>query len=44
MSTVRSADQILVLDSGEVIERGNHDSLMAEQGLYYELCSQQLAI
>ena len=37
LSTVRNADQILVLEKGEIIERGNHDELMAKQGRYYNL-------
>ena len=36
-SSVRSADQIIVLDNGRVLERGNHDSLMAMGGRYAEL-------
>ncbi|WP_111415120.1 ABC transporter ATP-binding protein [Billgrantia lactosivorans] len=36
-STVRAADQILVIDGGEVIERGDHDSLMAQNGRYARL-------
>ena len=37
LSTVRNADAILVLEKGEIIERGNHDSLLAQKGRYYEL-------
>ena len=37
LSTVRNADCILVLEHGEVIERGNHDELLALKGRYYEL-------
>nr|WP_231489699.1 ABC transporter ATP-binding protein [Halomonas saliphila] len=36
-STVRAADRILVIDGGEVIERGDHDSLMAQNGRYARL-------
>ena len=36
-STVRAADQILVIDGGDVIERGNHASLMAQNGRYARL-------
>ena len=36
-STVRSAEQIIVIDRGKVLERGNHDSLMAENGRYAQL-------
>jgi len=34
LSTVRSADQILVLDAGQIVERGTHDQLIALNGLY----------
>lgn len=37
LSTIRSADLILVLDRGEIVERGNHDELMERQGKYYEM-------
>jgi ATP-binding cassette, subfamily B, bacterial len=37
LSTVREADQILVIDKGRIVERGRHDELMAAGGLYAEL-------
>jgi len=37
LSTIRDADAILVLEQGEIIERGNHQSLMEEHGRYYQL-------
>lgn len=37
LSTIYNADQILVIDKGQVVEKGNHDSLMAEKGFYYQL-------
>ena len=37
LSTVRNADQILVLEHGEIIERGNHESLLEQKGKYYQL-------
>lgn len=37
LSTVRNADQILVLEHGQIIEQGNHDSLLAQKGKYYQL-------
>ena len=37
LSTIQNADYILVLDKGEIIERGNHESLMELKGYYYQL-------
>lgn len=37
LSTVRNADAIMVLEKGEIIERGNHDDLLKLKGRYYEL-------
>jgi len=37
LSTVRNSDMILVLEHGEIIERGNHDELIALKGKYYQL-------
>jgi len=37
LSTVRNADVIMVLDHGRIIERGNHEKLIAEKGQYYQL-------
>ncbi|MDY3026462.1 MAG: ABC transporter ATP-binding protein, partial [Candidatus Faecivicinus sp.] len=37
LSTVRNANAIMVLENGEIIERGNHDDLLALKGRYYEL-------
>ncbi|MGB0510339.1 MAG: ABC transporter ATP-binding protein, partial [Flavobacteriales bacterium] len=42
VSTVRSADLILVLDGGRIVERGDHDALVAQNGLYAELHRNQL--
>ena len=41
LSTIRSADHILVLDGGQVVEQGNHESLMARKGFYYRLYQSQ---
>jgi len=43
LSTVREADQILVIDDGRVVERGTHTSLLAQDGLYAELYHTQFA-
>ena len=37
LSTVRNSNCIMVLDHGSIIERGTHDSLLAEKGVYYHL-------
>ena len=34
LSTVQNADQILVLDEGQIIEQGRHDELLARNGIY----------
>ena len=37
LSTVRNANAIMVLEHGEIVERGDHDDLLAQKGLYYKL-------
>lgn len=37
LSTVRNANAIMVLENGEIIERGDHDDLLAQKGRYYSL-------
>jgi ATP-binding cassette, subfamily B, bacterial len=44
LSTVREADQILVLDRGRIVERGTHDELVVSGGLYGELYRTQFAV
>ncbi len=39
LSTVRNANAIMVLENGEIIERGDHDALLQLKGRYYELCT-----
>ena len=41
LSTVRQADQILVVEAGHIVERGTHESLYLQQGRYYELYTRQ---
>ncbi|HEY7203529.1 MAG TPA: ABC transporter ATP-binding protein [Methylomirabilota bacterium] len=43
LSTVRAADQIVVLDEGRVVEQGRHDELLRRRGLYARLVSRQVA-
>ena len=43
LSTVREADELLVIDGGRIVERGTHASLLAENGLYAELYRTQFA-
>lgn len=42
LSTVRRADQIVVMDQGKIVELGNHHSLLAKKGKYYELVKNQI--
>ncbi|HJD11450.1 MAG TPA: peptidase domain-containing ABC transporter [Candidatus Phocaeicola caecigallinarum] len=44
LSTVKNADQIVVLDAGKVVETGNHASLIEKQGAYYNLVKNQLEL
>ena len=37
LSTIKNSDVIMVLDQGKIIERGNHDELIAQKGNYYQL-------
>jgi ATP-binding cassette subfamily B multidrug efflux pump len=42
VAAIKDADQILVLDQGQIVERGSHDDLLAAGGLYSELYRTQL--
>ena len=44
LSTVKNADQIVVLDAGKVVEVGNHSTLIARKGVYYNLVKNQLEL
>ena len=44
LSTVKNADQIVVIDHGKVVEVGNHESLTAKRGAYYHLVKNQLEL
>ncbi len=44
LSTVKNADQIVVLEKGEILEIGKHDDLVAKQGAYYNLVKNQLEL
>jgi subfamily B ATP-binding cassette protein MsbA len=41
LSTIRRADQILVIEDGRLIEQGNHETLYAEHGRYWDLYTRQ---
>ena len=44
LSTVKNADQIVVLDKGKVVEIGNHEELTQKRGAYYSLVKNQLEL
>jgi ATP-binding cassette subfamily B protein len=44
LSTVKNADQIVVLEKGEMVEIGNHETLVAKRGKYFELVRNQLEL
>lgn len=44
LSTVKNADQIIVLDAGKVVELGTHESLIKEKGVYYNLIKNQIEL
>ena len=41
LSTIQNADQILVVNAGDVVEQGTHDQLMSRRGFYYKLYASQ---
>jgi ATP-binding cassette subfamily B protein len=41
LSTIRSADRILVMKDGSIAEQGNHDSLIKQKGIYYDMYNSQ---
>ena len=43
LSTIREADVILVMKDGDIIEQGNHETLLAEKGFYAKLYESQFA-
>ncbi|MDO5695012.1 MAG: ABC transporter ATP-binding protein [Aeriscardovia aeriphila] len=44
ISSVRDADQILVIDHGKIVERGDHKSLVAAHGMYWDIYSRQMGL
>lgn len=44
LSTVKNADNIIVLENGEIVEQGNHEQLTEKRGKYYELVKNQLEL
>lgn len=44
LSTIKNSDAIIVLDNGEIKEKGNHDSLIKEKGIYYQLYTGNLEL
>jgi ATP-binding cassette subfamily B protein len=43
LSTIRGADVILVMENGQIVEHGNHDSLLEARGAYWRLYNAQFA-
>ncbi len=41
LATVKNCDEILVMEQGEIVERGTHDELIGRQGMYYKLWEMQ---
>lgn len=43
LSTILSADQILIIDQGRLVQQGTHEDLLAQGGLYHDLYKRQFA-
>ena len=43
LSTIRNADQIVVMEHGKIVELGDHNSLLVKRGKYYELVKHQMS-
>jgi subfamily B ATP-binding cassette protein MsbA len=41
LSTVKNADEIIVLSKGRIVERGTHEALLQKEGLYKKICELQ---
>jgi ATP-binding cassette subfamily B protein len=41
LSTIRNADTIIVMDTGRIVEHGDHEELLARRGMYYSLYNSQ---
>ena len=44
LSTIRNSDAIMVLDHGRIVERGSHEELIQEHGIYYQLYTGKLEL
>ena len=44
LSTIQDADEIIVMDHGEIVESGNHEELLTKKGRYYDLYMTQFAV
>jgi ABC-type multidrug transport system fused ATPase/permease subunit len=42
LSTIRNADEIVVMNKGTIVERGTHEALLANEGMYRHLCDLQV--
>lgn len=44
LSTIRNSDAIMVLEHGRIVERGSHEELIKEKGIYYQLYTGKLEL